>query len=416
MNKNKALVTNIFSLLILQGTTYILPLLTFPYLVRILGEDQFGIIVFSSAVIQYLIIFCDFGFNYTSTRKISLHNNNIEKISEIFSSTITIKLIMCVVSFFGMILVINFVPKYEPYLFVFVINFIQVLGNVLFPVWFYQGMEKMKFITIINVIARVLATLSIFLLVKSQDDLVLAVLLQSLGFLLSGVVAFIFAITHFKIKVSFSFNLKNIINEVKESWKVFVSTLSINVYNQGSVIILGLFTNNTIVGYFGIAQKIVHAATGLSQPFAQALYPYLCKLFIENKAKYRSIMKMMKFGSMFVALMMLLVIYFFSDFLVSIVTGAANKDVSVILEYWSFIAFFIFNNIILNGFVLSMGKYDQMQKMYMIASILFLVVSPLLTSVWSTGGMSISLLIVEVCIFVGSLSITRDRGIRDLGK
>lgn len=407
MIKNKTLLTNIFSLLILQGTTYILPLLTFPYLVRTLGEERFGVLIFSAALIQYFVIFCDFGFNFTSTRKISLNREDRKKVSEIFSTTMSIKWMMTIISFFILLLIVVMIPKYSPYMLVFIVNFIQVVGNVLFPVWFYQGIEKMKFITIINVISRVLTTASIFLFVKDESDYVLAVFLQSVGFLLSGIIAFAVAVFHFSVKPRFIMNLNTILEEGKESWKVFVSTLSINVYNQGSVLILGLFTNNTIVGYFGIAQKIVHAVTGLSQPFAQAIYPYLCKLFIKDVVKYTAIVNKLKAASIGGGVLMGLIIYIFADFLTVLVTGKSNQMVVDLLSIWSIIAVCIFNNIVINTFVLSMGKYSQMQKMYVSVSILFLIVSIPFTYVWNTEGMSLSLLLVELFIFISSLYITR---------
>lgn len=407
MHKYKTLLTNIVSLLILQGTSYILPLLTFPYLVRTLGEDMFGLIVFSSALIQYFVIFCDFGFNFTTTRKISLYRDDQKKVSDIFSATMTIKLMMSVISFFLMLLIVVLMPKYSPYMIVFVVNYLQVIGNVLFPVWFYQGIEKMKYITIINVISKVLSAVSIFIFVNDASDYVLAVFLQALGFLLSGVCAFFIAIFHFSVKPIFKMNIRSIMDEMKESWMVFVSTLSINVYNHGSVLILGLFTNNTTVGHFGIAQKIVHAATGLSQPFSQALYPYLCKQFIQERSKYATLVKRIKIASFGASLIMGFGIYFFADFLTIIVTGSENSIVSKLLTIWAFIAIFIFNNIIFNTFILSMEKYSQMQKMYVTVSIVFLLISIPLTFAWKTTGMSISLLFVELFIFAASIYITR---------
>src|SRR4051812_27732428 len=90
---NNRLFGNIISLIVLQGNNYIFPLITFPYLVRTLGVDNYGVLIFCTAIVQFLNIFVDYGFNISATREISINKNSIEKVNEKYNIIMTIKMI-----------------------------------------------------------------------------------------------------------------------------------------------------------------------------------------------------------------------------------------------------------------------------------------------------------------------------------
>lgn len=405
--KNNNLIANICSLLILQGFNYILPLITFPYLVRTLGDENYGVLNFSFAFIQYLIIICDFGFNFTATRNIAVNRENPQKIQQIFSTVILLKLGMCALSFLLMVGIIMNIPEYSVHLDLFMVMFISVIGSCIFPIWFFQGIENMRLVSIINIVSKVISTALIFIVVQGKDDLLLAALFQSIGYLLPGMIGFIFVIYSYKIQMKFKVSFEYIKQEVQESWQVFISTLSSNIYGQGSIIILGIISTKQIVGYYSISQKIAISIVGLAQPFAQGLYPYMCKLYVKDVLQYQKVMKVIKICTFLISIAIGFVTFLGKSYMTLLITGEKNNYIDYLMGMWSIILILTINNVIYNIFILSMKKYKQMKKMYLIVAILFLCIAIPLTNYMDAVGICLSLIFVEVFIFIYSWIITR---------
>lgn len=272
----KRLLSNFFSLSVLQIFSYVLPLLTLPYLVRVLGVETFGLVAFATAFITFFNILVDYGFNLSATREVSIHRENKDKITEIYSSVLSIKFILIFVSFVIFSFIVFTFEKFSSHSMLYFITFISVIGQALFPIWYFQGMERMKYITVINIFSKIVFTIAIFVFVHEESDYLMVPLLTGLGILIGS----LYALYIIKKDFNQSFvwqNIETMKIHFKDSSQFFLSRVSVSIYSTANAFVLGLFTNNTMVGYYSIAEKLYIAIQSLYGPINQALYPYVAK-------------------------------------------------------------------------------------------------------------------------------------------
>ncbi|EFB5894022.1 O173 family O-antigen flippase, partial [Escherichia coli] len=147
---NKKVLLNIFSLLSIQGVGYILPLITLPYLVRILGPNNYGVYGYSLAIIQYSILIIDFGFNLTVTKKISLNRDDKLIVSSVFWNVMACKLLLCIFTFLITVAWSRIDNTFAgDNLAVLMSSYTMVIGILIFPIWLFQGKEEITKIALI---------------------------------------------------------------------------------------------------------------------------------------------------------------------------------------------------------------------------------------------------------------------------
>ena len=239
IDKNKRrLLSNFFSLSVLQAANYLLPLITLPYLLRVVGAEKYGVIAFAQAFIQYFIVFSEYGFTLTATRAIATQREDIVSISKIFSAVMVIKFIIMIICLIIYVLIVVFVDKMFNERFVYYYIFGMVFGNILFPGWLFQGIEKMEYITLLNLLSKTIFTICIFVFIKDTADYFYVPLINSLGSISAGLIAIIIAFKRFKIFFIMP-HRNDLLHYVKDGWHIFISTISINFYKMNNVIILG---------------------------------------------------------------------------------------------------------------------------------------------------------------------------------
>ena len=274
--QNAKLFKNIFFNFIQQFITYLIPLMTIPFLYRVVGIEKLGLIAFIQSFNLYFLILTDFGFNNSATRLISDHRNNKEKISEIFSNVIFSKILLLIVCFLLLIVAIFSIDKFQFHSIDYFIAFMAIVGNVIFPLWLFQGLEEMKYITYINGFFRIATTIPIFFIVKVPADYTYAIIFNSLGYLLIGLFGFVFAIRKYMISIKVP-TIKEIASTLKESSTFFFASASVIIYTASNTVILGFVGGDIAAGIYNASEKIYTAVKYLYMPINTALYPYMIR-------------------------------------------------------------------------------------------------------------------------------------------
>ena len=412
----KRLAENFFSLSVLQVVNYLLPLITLPYLVRVLGPEKFGLIAFAQAFIMYFAILTDYGFNLSATREISIHREERGKIKEIFSSVMMVKFLLGILSFIILGLILAFIPKFGNDWLIYIFTSGMVLGNILFPVWFFQGMERMKYITVLNIIAKGIFTVCIFIFIRKMADYLYVPLINSMGYLIAGGLSLRIVSKDFGIKFGLP-TIETIKYQLKEGWHVFISTAAISLYTVSNAFILGLFTNNTIVGYYSAAERIIKATQGLLTPVSQTVYPYISKLVIESKERaldfIRKLVKVVGVGSFIISLL----IFILAAPIVNIVLGTQYQQSIIVLQILAFLPFIIgLNNIFGIQTMLTFNLKRAFSKILESAGLLNITLALILTPLYQHIGVSIAVLTTEIFVTLSMFLYLQKNGIKILGK
>jgi O-antigen/teichoic acid export membrane protein len=273
---NKKVIENFSYLAIIQVVNLVITIATYPYLIHVLGKEVFGLVVFAQAIVSYLVVLVSFGFNISATKEISVNRNNKKKVSQIFSSILILKGILFLISLGIISLCISFIPQANDYKLLFYFSMFACFYEFIYPSWYFQGVEKMKYIAIITLTSKFIFLILIFIFVKSRTDYLLVPLLNGIGSIIAGAVSIYIIIL--QEKVSFRFQpLKRLWAYFNESLAFFISNVSIQIYANANKVIIGSFLGMTEVAYYDLAEKVVLILKLPQAILTQTIFPKISK-------------------------------------------------------------------------------------------------------------------------------------------
>lgn len=326
---------------VLQFANYLIPLLIIPYIVRILGAEIFGKITYAQNIISYFTLLVNFGFDYSATREIAINKGDANIITQIFWSVLKQKIILLVISFGLLILLYFYSHKVSNDFTLYLIIFLMNVGIVLFPTWFFQGVEKMGKMAVFNVLIKGLGLILTVFFVKTSTDYLLYPLLNSIVYVILGTGALFYIIKHYHIK--FTKPNKAIgIQLFRKSTPIFLNNLFVSGYTVANLTILGMYYSNYEIGIYGGAQKIIMAILMISSmPINLSIFPKLSREFEQSKTKgLRLLKKALIWASIFSVALSLLT-YLTSNQLVNVLLGSEFEDSKHILKLFSTLPFLV---------------------------------------------------------------------------
>jgi PST family polysaccharide transporter len=242
-----------------------------PYLVRVLGTENFGKVMFAQSIASICTLISDFGISVSGTRTASLSKNK-NKLSSLFWDISAFKGIIVFILFFILYVLILVFPKLSADSRLYFYSFGATIGTAMLPAWYFQGIQKMKVIAILNALAKITFSIFIIINVTNPKDYLLVPLYNSLGFIFSGILGFIYAANGLSIIIPSQKRIRSI---AKESTPLFFSTLSTSLYTYLNIVVIGILTNNIVTGIYASLEKVVLALKGLYTPIYQAIFPWL---------------------------------------------------------------------------------------------------------------------------------------------
>jgi len=391
---------NAASLYIIQFAQYILPLITVPYLVRVLEPSGYGLVAFGQSFIAYFTILADYGFAFSATRKISLEREDILAVSRTASHVWAAKALMAAIGFIMLLMLTSLVPKLHESSALLLILYGSVIGSVLFPTWLFQGMERMVAISGIHLAMQLFILIGVFAFIHRPEDYLIYAKLMSTGSIFSGLVGVFIAIYMFRIKPVLPSG-RGILETLQEGWVLFLSMASVSLYTAGNAFILGLLASPEAVGYYSAAEKIVKAMLGLIGPITQAAYPRFAKMVAESKETALKWGQKMLFMMGALGLGLSLSIFLVSPLIVRIILGPQYEPSIIVMQILSVLMFAICVNNVLGVQLMLTLRHDRAFTLVVLAAgILNIILAIILAPIWKESGMAVAVVSSEVFIVI----------------
>lgn len=396
-------IKNFLSLSVIQGLDMFLPLLTVPYLIRVIGVENVGLLAFVNAVIGYFGIFMNYGFSLTATKEISQHIDDADALQRIFNVVFTAKNYLVILSFLLLVLLLLTIPSMAEYAKIYILTFGTIVFLNISPTWYYQGIQKMKFLTYTNIIFKLFFTIMIFLFVKEKVDFWMVPAFTFIGAFVSCAISIIYVVKIYGIKIKRA-RTKEVLVQYDSGKYIFLSQIKISFFNNFNILIIGTFLGNTSVGIFSSADKIVKVLSAVQIPIVTALYPFFSKLIIEDKKlAFDYIKKLAIYGGLFY-LVPILCVYIFAENISILLFGNNLTQIPMILRIMVFIPVLVFlNNLFGTQILLNLGKDRIFFKILLIAAAINVCLIYPLIHYAGIYGAGISILLTELFVCLGML-------------
>ena len=392
-------IKNFFNLIINQGINIFIALLATRVLFSTLGEAQFGLVNLALSVVLLSSIAVSYGYHLNGPKRIALFRDQSAKkqslINEIILTRIIIAtgmaiILFCLTYFFG------FFKSYAALLYY---SLILLFSQALFPMFYFQGNDKIAWASLVNAFAKGAYLLLIILFIKTPDDATYVNFLFGLSALVVYIVFWIIIYKKEKIKWVWV-SIYNIKNRFIENFQFFISSIAGHVSIHGGLIILANFVNNTVLGEFALAQKIALLMRMVPIFFTQAILQKASILFKSDKIEFNSYVNRIFIIGLTITFAMGLIVIIFSKWIIFLLAGSHVIYSDTILKILAFIPFFSmlnFNNMIK---ILVDEKKHLLTKATWITAIIMLILATTGSYYYGGYGLSIALVLTEIVSFI----------------
>lgn len=284
VKKYSTLFANFSYITLMQVFILLAPLITYPYLVKVLGTELYGYILSAQMLASYASLVIDFGSNSVCAKHVSINRNNNVKLSEIVNSVLIVRLLLFIACFFVYMGVVIIIPQYRPYWLLFLLTYGWTLNDLLYPQYFFQGTERMKTITIINISTKLLFILLVFVVVKGMGDYLLVPILYTIGYTVGGVVSLL--IIYGELGLRFYIPKKEqMIVYVKDSSAVYATDMITTIKDKVNYMLVGMFAGMQNVVIYDLGFKFISILTKPMNIISIVMFPRSAKNHNVNNIK-----------------------------------------------------------------------------------------------------------------------------------
>lgn len=409
----RSIVQNTLALTAVQFAGYILPLVTLPYLARVLEKEQFGLLLAAQSLAMVLALIIEYGFHLSGTREVARVHNNLSQLSLLVNGiqSAKIALLMGVVALGLLFGQFNTLFKEHPQYLILALLLAGLQG--LNPLWYFQGKEQMKMPAALDVAGKAVATVGIFLVVQDPIDAWKVLAMQSIGVGLSLLITLSWMYKEVPPRIV---PLKDVWNSLQMGFSMFFFRAAVSLYTSANILILGLLVSPTAAAYFGGAERLVKGVVGILYPVSQAVFPRMNSLLYDDPTKAKRLAQISLYILLFGSTGLALLVFFLAPDIVLLILGPGYEAAIPLMQVLSLlIPLIAVSNVLGIQWMLPLRLDRAFNTIVVAAGLINLGLILFLVPRYGTTGMAWSVVISETFVTLGMYIALRLRGLDLVG-
>ena len=405
----RGIVGDALSLYAVQGLNYLVPLLLLPYLLRVLSPEGYGSIAFAQSLVGYAIILTEFGFNLTAARDISVARSDPATVARIYWTTVAAKTLLLIVSLVILLAVTAATPDFRRQWPIFAASSLLVVGNVAFPIWYFQGLERLREVAVLQAIAKCLVAGGAVVLVRTEKDTWIAALILATPQLM-GAAAALCLRKRLAPAQFYKPSINDILAAFRHSSHMFASILSTTLYLNTNTLFLGILSGERAVALYSVGSRLVSALQSVASPIIQSVFPRASLLFAERPEQAWALLRRVAVFVLPLVGVASLSLAIFAPIVVKLIGGQAYAEASSVVRIMAFIPLLVTLATALSQLIMvNMGLTRQLLRIYVAVGCANLLVLPILVTRFAAAGAALALLAAEALGPILMISTLRAR-------
>lgn len=396
--RNKS-IQNFLFLAIIQSSNVLISIISMPLLIQSIGVDQFGLVNLALSVIILLNILVGFGYNLSAPREVAILQGNKEALSHVVSNVFSGKVLLAALAAFMIFIGVFGLNLFEGYQMILVFSVLLLFSEATLPLWFFQGMEKMKLVSIANIFSKLLFLMGIVLFIHSPEQSKWVNFLM--GFFGLGINLLLLAYIHSFLGIQFYRpEFSAIWKSLKDNSLLFLSNLASHISINGGLIILSFFSVAETLGMYSLAERVIMVLRMFPALIIQAIFPSASRLFKENQTAFYVFLKRIYFRVLGIGAIISTSAYFSAPFIIKVLSRSELEESVIYLQILSIVPFLACLNI---GNITIMLVSDLKQLLFRASWMMcayMVTVSLILTSMLGAIGLCLAIASTEIVVFL----------------
>jgi len=384
-----------------QAVNLISPLLVIPYIVFVCGEEGLGKAGVGVSFAFIAIVLVDYGSYINGTKEISINHHKRTVLEEKFTTIYLAKLILLLLVLLVCCLVIFVVPFFQKDKLQLLFSMLIVVGQFINPTWFFQGVQNFKWISVINVLSKVIYVSAVFLFIKKPEDYIYINSFLGIGSIIASSLGFLWICNHYSFSLQ-NCSLSKAIALIKEEFSLTISQLFFSFYQYAPIMLISYVGGNFMAGQYRIIDQVVMIFRTYFQMFFNFIYPEICREIYTDVKKGISNWRI-KNGLNYLMVLLILIVFCFNSETILLFFKVDAVDIVKLASYFKIgllIPIFMGISFALKQLMFSFNKNKDYIKITIFSTVFSLLLMFFLLQQLGLKGAFISTILAEFFIIV----------------